>query len=202
MDELGIHSAAIPGGVLKPTDPAARMVGRALTVLNVARAEAPAEAAASGKSLMADVEAHNLAEDGDVLVLQGIDHISNMGSIIASIARRQGEVGAIVDGAVRDITHSRAIGYPIWSRSVSPITGKWRIRTAAVNVDVVICGVKVSPGDLIVADEVGVCVVPHRHMRAVLERAGQIAASEEIRQREIVDGAPINQVMQRRRPLA
>ena len=42
------------------------------------------------------------------------------------------EAGAIVDGAVRDIDHSREIGYLVWSTSVSPMTGKWRIRTVAV----------------------------------------------------------------------
>ena len=196
MDELGI-SGAVPGGMLKPTDATARIVGRALTVLNVAREGVPAKAAASGVSMLADVEAHNLAEPGDVLVLQGVDRISNMGSILASIARRQGEVGAIVDGAVRDVDHSRAIGYPIWCRNLSPITGKWRIRTVAVNVEVSICGVKVCPGDLIVADEVGVCAVPRRHMRQVLDRALEIARSEDLRQNAIKAGAPINEVMKR-----
>ncbi|MGY6251216.1 RraA family protein [Bosea thiooxidans] len=196
LDELGIPGA-IPGGTLRPTDPKARIVGRALTVLNVARNETPAAAAASGVSLLADVEAHNLAEPGDILVLQGIDLISNMGSILASIARRQGELGAIVDGAVRDVDHSRAIGYPIWSRSVSPITGKWRIRTVAINTDVVICGVKVSPGDVIVADEVGVCVIPRERAREVLDRARKIAASEDIRQHAISAGASIRDVMLR-----
>ena len=65
-----------------------------------------------------------VCEPGDVLVLQGVDLISNMGNILASIARRQGEIGAIVDGGVRDVDHSRGIGYPVWSRSLSPITGK------------------------------------------------------------------------------
>ena len=49
------------------------------------------------------------------------------------MGKRQGEAGAIVDGAVRDIGHSREIGYPVWSTSVSPMTGKWRIRTVTVN---------------------------------------------------------------------
>src|SRR6185437_12138150 len=68
MDELGI-AGAIPASVLKPTDPKARIVGRALTLLNV-----PAETSvAAGISGMAEIEAHNLAEPGDVLVIQGVD---------------------------------------------------------------------------------------------------------------------------------
>lgn len=198
LDELGIPGG-IPGGLLRPTDPSARIVGRALTVHNVAREGSAIDAAASGVSLLADVEAHNLAEPGDVLVLQGVDLISNMGGILASIARRQGEIGAIVDGAVRDVNHSREIGYPVWSRSVSPITGKWRIRTIAINKDVTICGVKVSPGDIVVADEVGVCVVPRLRGRDVLQRAQAIATSEETRQRAIAAGAPIAEVMMRKK---
>ena len=158
MDELGIVGV-IPASVLRPTNPKARIVGRALTIKNVVTSATVPDAVANGVSGLADIEAHNLAEQGDVLVLQGADQISNMGSISASIGRRQGELGAIVDGAVRDIDHSRDIGYAIWSRSISPITGKWRVETVAVNKPVRICGVSVNPGDLVLADEVGVCFV-------------------------------------------
>src|SRR5881394_1864015 len=82
---------------------------------------------------LAEIEAHNLAEPGDVLVVQGVANISSMGGVSAAIGKRQGEIAAIVDGAVRDIDHSRSIGYPIWSAGVSPITGKWRLETIAVN---------------------------------------------------------------------
>ena len=196
MDQLGIEGA-ISASVLRPTDATARLVGRALTVHNVASPTPVAETVAKGVSLLGDVEAHNLAEPGDVLVVQGVDMISNMGSIMASIARRQGELGAIVDGAVRDIDHSREIGFPVWSRSVSPITGKWRIRTVAVNKPVTIHGVLVSPGDLVLADEVGVCFVPRARCGDVLERARRVAASEGSRQALIRDGRPIPEVMGR-----
>ncbi len=159
MDELGIVGA-VSASVLRPTNPKARLVGRALTVRNIAAKASVAEAVAGGVSGLAEIEAHNLAEPGDVLVLQGVDQISNMGGMSASIGKRQGQLGAIVDGAVRDVDHGRDIGYAIWSRSVSPITGKWRIETVAVNKPVTICGVNVSPGDLVLADETGVCFIP------------------------------------------
>lgn len=198
MDELGI-SGAVPGGMLRPTDASARIVGRALTVRNILRDDlSPIEVFRTGNPELADVEAHNLAEPGDVLVLQGVDMISNMGGLLASIAKRQGELGAIVDGAVRDINHSRKIGYPIWSRSVSPITGKWRVRTVAVNTSVTICGVTVNPGDLVLADEVGVCFIPFSKIKQVLKHAQDIAESEEIRQKAISQGAPIRDVMRRK----
>jgi regulator of RNase E activity RraA len=198
MDELGIVGA-VAAAMLHPTDSKARIVGRALTVHNV-RAKIPVrDAVMNGESLLGEIEAHNLAELGDVLVLQGVDQVSNMGSISASIGRRQGELGAIVDGAVRDINHSREIGYPIWSRSVSPITGKWRIETVAINRPVSICSVTVSPGDLVLADEVGVCFVPHKRADEVLKRAQRVAANEKIRQARISSGAPISALLPKAR---
>src|SRR6202167_5236843 len=87
MDELGIVGA-VPAAVLRPTDPKARIVGRALTVRNV-RADAPAaEKVKAGVSGLAEIEAHNLAEAGDVIVLQGVDQVSNLGGISATIGRR------------------------------------------------------------------------------------------------------------------
>jgi 4-hydroxy-4-methyl-2-oxoglutarate aldolase len=190
MDELGIVGV-VPAAVLRPTDPKARIVGRALTVHNVAKHDSVADAVKAGVSTLAEIEAHNLAEPGDVLVLQGVDQVSNMGSISASIGRRQGELGAIVDGAVRDIDHSREIGYAIWSRSVSPITGKWRIETIAINQPVSICGITVNPGDLVLADEVGVCFIPRARAADVLANAQRIAANEKVRQAQIAAGAPV-----------
>jgi regulator of RNase E activity RraA len=194
MDELGIVSA-VPASVLRPTNPKARLVGRALTVRNIAAKASVAEAVAGGVSGLAEIEAHNLAEPGDVLVLQGVDQISNMGGMSASIGKRQGQLGAIVDGAVRDVDHGRDIGYAIWSRSVSPITGKWRIETVAVNKPVTICGVSVSPGDLVLADETGVCFIPRARAAEVLACVRKIAASEVVREAKIASGVPVAELM-------
>lgn len=181
LDECDI-AGVVPATVLKPTDPRARVVGQAITVLNRVVSE---RRKVSG---LADSEAHNLAEAGDVLVVQGVPHISSMGGVSATIGKRQGEAGAIVDGAVRDIDHSRAIGYPIWSASVSPITGKWRIETMAVNDPVHIAGIEVRPGDLVIADECGVCFVPFARAAEVLAIAQRLAASETRRLQALRDG--------------
>jgi 4-hydroxy-4-methyl-2-oxoglutarate aldolase len=182
LDECRI-AGAVPGSSLRPTDPKARVVGQAITVLNTA-----VEAFASATSGLADIEAHNLAEPGDMLVVQGIANISSMGGVSASVGKRQGEAGAIVDGAVRDIDHSRKIGYPVWCSSVSPVTGKWRIRTVAVNRRVSIAGVAVTPGDLVVADEVGVCFVPFHRAAEVLAVAQRLKKREEERLAKLASG--------------
>jgi len=187
LDELGI-AGAIPSSVLKPTDAKARLCGPALTVLNRPLGLPVAKAVQANVSRLGEVEAHNLAAAGDVLVIQGVEGISSMGAISASIGKRQGEAGAVVDGAVRDIGHSRGIGYPVWCRGASPITGKWRVRTVAVNRPVSIAGVTVRPGDLVVADEVGVCFVPFERAAEVLAVAQRLAKREEDRLAKLASG--------------
>jgi len=194
MDELGIVGA-VPAAVLRPNDPTARVVGRALTVRNIpANAPVP-DKVKSGVSGLGEIEAHNLAEPGDVLVVQGVDQVSNLGGMSATIGHRQGEIGAIVDGGARDVDHSRAIGLPVWSRSVSPITGKWRVETVAVNKPVSICGVTVNPGDLVLADETGICFIPRERAGEVLVRAQRNAAAEKLREEKIASGAPVAELL-------
>jgi len=190
MDELGI-GGVVPAALLTPRDPTARLVGRALTVRNIAATEPVADAVKAAVSGLGEIEAHNLAEPGDVIVLQGVDLVSNLGGISATIGQRQGELGAVVDGGVRDVDHSRRIGYAIWSRSVSPITGKWRVKTIAINRPVTICGVTVNPGDVVLADETGVCFIPRERAGEVLQRAERGAAAEKLREAKIASGAPV-----------
>jgi 4-hydroxy-4-methyl-2-oxoglutarate aldolase len=198
MDELGIVGA-VPAAVLRPTDPKARIVGRALTVRNVPADAPAAEKVKAGVSGLGEIEAHNLAEAGDVIVLQGVDQVSNLGGISATIGHRQGEIGAIVDGGARDVDHSCGIGYPIWSRSVSPITGKWRVQTIAVNKSVAICGIAVNPGDLVLADETGVCFIPRERAAEVLQRAQRNVVAEQAREAKIASGVPVAELFSKAR---
>jgi 4-hydroxy-4-methyl-2-oxoglutarate aldolase len=194
MDELGIVGA-VPAAVLRPNDAKARVVGRALTVRNIAASAPVPDKVKAGVSGLGEIEAHNLAEPGDVLVVQGVDQVSNLGGMSATIGHRQGEIGAIVDGGARDVDHSRAIGLPVWSKSVSPITGKWRVETVAINKPVAICGVTVNPGDVVLADETGICFIPRERAGEVLQRAQRNAAAEKLRDERIASGVPIAELI-------
>jgi 4-hydroxy-4-methyl-2-oxoglutarate aldolase len=132
-------------------------------------------------------------------VIQGVDQVSNLGGVSATIGHRQGQIGAIIDGGARDVDESRDISYGIWSRSVSPITGKWRVQTVAVNKPVVICGIAVNPGDLVLADEVGVCFIPRERAAEVLARTQRNAAAEKIRVARIAAGAPVSELMPKKK---
>ena len=194
MDELGIVGA-VPAAVLRPNDAKARVVGRALTVRNVAASAPVPDKVKAGVSGLGEIEAHNLAEPGDVLVVQGVDQVSNLGGMSATIGHRQGELGAIVDGGARDVDHSRAIGLPVWSKSVSPITGKWRVETVAINKPVAICGVTVNPGDVVLADETGICFVPRERAGEVLQRAQRNVVAEQAREAKIASGVSVAELL-------
>jgi regulator of RNase E activity RraA len=114
-----------------------------------------------------------------------------MGGITAQTGKRQGEAGAIVFGGVRDIAHSRSVGYPVWSTEVTPLTGKWRIETIEINGEVEVAGVRVAPGDIVFADDTGVCFIPRARAADVLELARKKAAAEEAKCKAIDAGTPV-----------
>src|SRR5262249_42896753 len=105
LDDLGIRGA-VAASTLVPTISGARMIGTALTLRNSVRQEDPMVALGHKDNRMAEIECHNLAEQGDVLVIQGVSGVSNMGGVGTRIGKRQGEAGAIVDGGIREVTES------------------------------------------------------------------------------------------------
>ena len=82
LDEMGA-ARAIPASVLRPIYAEAAIVGRALTLRNVAQGDSPYKGASAKISRLAEIEAHNLAEPGDVLVIEGVHDVSNIGGISA-----------------------------------------------------------------------------------------------------------------------
>jgi regulator of RNase E activity RraA len=191
MDELGIPNGIVGASVLRPTIPGTTIVGPALTLRNILQRIDALAGAREHVNKMAEFECHNLAQPGDVLVIQGVPNVSNMGGISALTGKRAGEAGAIVEGGVRDIAHSRAVGYPVWSTDITPVTGKWRLEAAEINGTVEIGGVQVAPGDLVVADDTGVAFIPRDVVLEVLEEAEKKAKAEEIRCKAIDAGTPV-----------
>jgi regulator of RNase E activity RraA len=196
-DQLGIV-AVIPACVLPPVNPGKRVVGPALTVRNIARDVQIHKAAQDGINTQGETEAHNLAQPGDVLVIEGVMGCSNMGGQSATIARRQGFVGAIVDGTVRDPEQYRGMGWPVWCRGFTPITGKYRMQTVEVNGTVQVCDIQVKPGDLVCADEAGIAIVPRERAAELLEAAKKIDAGDSKRKKDIDAGAAVSDLMQKK----
>src|SRR5262245_9759956 len=195
MDELGIPAGVIGASVLKPTMPGTTMVGPALTLRNILQRVEPLAAARDHVNKMAEFECHNLAQPGDVLVIDGVANVSNMGGNSAQTGKRQGEAGAIVQGGIRDVPHQRSVGYPIWASDITPVTGKWRIEAAEINGPIQIGHVQVMPGDLVVADDTGVCFIPRDFISEVLEAAERKARSEGVRVQAIDSGLSVPDVI-------
>lgn len=196
LDDLGIIGV-VGSETLRPTLRDGRAIGRAVTVRNQPRRISPLTIAKDRDWRMAELAGIGEASSGDILVIEGVADVSNMGGIMATIAKREGMAGVIVDGAVRDVGHSRRIGLPIWSSEISPVTGKWRCVTVETNGSVVIAGVPVAAGDLVVADETGVCFIPADRVGEVLERCEAIAAHEVSLEQEIGDGLSVDDLIDR-----
>jgi regulator of RNase E activity RraA len=162
LDELG-YRLAVPAATLVPRLPSVgRVVGHVLTLRYLPTRRDPADARlADEPSRLAHHSVFAQAELGDVVVIDaGGLPVSTLGGMAAHDARTEGVGACIVDGGVRDVDELATLGFPVWSRLVTPITGKWRLEAASVNTPIACGGVQVRPGDLALADETGICFVP------------------------------------------
>jgi 4-hydroxy-4-methyl-2-oxoglutarate aldolase len=100
------------------------------------------------------------APPGSVIVVESGDpNFALAGGNVCAVAQRNGVAGFVLDGLVRDIGEIRSAGFPVWGRGVIPIPGG-KAAVLPLNVPIRVGGVAVSGGDLVVADEDGVVVVP------------------------------------------
>lgn len=147
------------------------------------------------------LDALKVAEPGDLIVVDacGDTETSVWGGLMAGLCQQKGVVGAVVDGAIRDTDEIRALGLPICTRAVvarsthSPYSQ--RMEPIEVNVSISCGGVLVNPGDIVLADEIGVVVVPREEAREVLARAQAQAAQEEATRRRIKEGKTVEELL-------
>ena len=119
-----------------------------------------------------------LARPGDVIVVEaGDDEMAVAGGNVCAIAQRNGVAGLVVDGVVRDVVESRERRFPLFGRGASPIPAK-RVGEGGMNVQIRCGGVVVNPGDVIVADEEGIVVIPRARAEDVLAKAQARVAAE------------------------
>jgi 3-hexulose-6-phosphate synthase/6-phospho-3-hexuloisomerase len=146
-----------------------------------------------------DVFQHIKAGDALVVDAFGETETSVFGGLMAGLCRAAGVVGAVVDGSVRDTDEARMLEFPVYSKSVGPRSthtpGSKRMTPYEFNTPIVCAGVMVSPGDLIVADEIGITVVPQPDMSKVYDKAKQQAALEEAARKEILKGKTIEELL-------
>src|SRR6266545_894342 len=117
------------------------------------------------------------AEPGDVIVVEaGDEEMAVAGGNVCAVAQRHGVAGFVVDGVVRDVTEARANGFPLFARGISPIPGA-KDGPGEINGSISCGGVTVTPGDVVVADEEGIVVVPRARAEEVLKKAAAKAVA-------------------------
>jgi regulator of RNase E activity RraA len=179
----------------RPLAATGTIAGRAVTVLLGPPDQAPRTAGRPGRHLGA--AAVDASGPGDVLVVahQGRTDCAGWGGLLSRVAVARGIAGVVVDGAARDLTEARELGFPVHALVEVPTTARGRAVERAWGQPVELAGIPVAPGDLVMADAGGTVVIPAAFADDVLATAERIAATEATMAAAIDAGSPVSTVM-------
>ena len=159
---------------MRPLSPV-KFAGPAVTVQ--LKKEEHKEGAAASQGMLDAIDA-SPAGSVYVMVLENGEDYAGIGGLMATAMKYRGFAGAVIDASVRDTPQIRKLQFPVFSRGVAPSTTINHYRVTGVNVPVTCAGVRVSPGDIITADEDGVAVVPLAKAADVLKKSQELDDTE------------------------
>ena len=121
------------------------------------------------------------AQPGDIIVIDngGKLEFSCWGGLLALSAKLKGVSGVVIDGASRDIDEARELEFPVYARSVVPMTARGRVMQESYNQEIQFAGVQCHPGDLVLADGSGVIIIAKEKENEVVAAAEAIYAKEQ-----------------------
>jgi regulator of RNase E activity RraA len=164
--------------------PGMRMTGRAFVVQTTV-SDAPSDPPYVG--LLAALD--QLAS-GDIWVIgsHGRRDVAVWGELLTLIAQTRGAVGALCDGAVRDVESIRRLEFPVFARGRCPADINGRLEVTGIGGTVVVDGVTVTSGDLVVADDDGAVVVPAEHADEIITFARRKDHAERLFAKDVATG--------------
>ncbi|MSP39060.1 MAG: RraA family protein [Deltaproteobacteria bacterium] len=171
LDSLSLKGAT--WGV-RPQWPCPKIAGRAVTMkIKPAGLQQPTQHLGT-----APIEA---AQPGDVIVIDngGKLEFSCWGGLLALSAKLKGVSGVVIDGASRDIDEARELEFPVYARSVVPMTARNRVVQESYNQEIQFAGVQCYPGDLVLADGSGIIIISKEKENEVVAAAETIYAKEQ-----------------------
>lgn len=176
LDRVGVRNCVLPPAI-RPLLPGTRTAGRAMTVKAVPVDETPDDPMETYRGIARAVEA---LQPGDVMVVSTCHHGSFWGELMATASTKKGAAGVVADAYARDFQALVEMEFPTFVAGINAQDSVGRMDVESVNVEIQCGGVKARPGDLVLADNDGVVIVPSECAEEVVSRAEEKYSTEDV----------------------